>query len=93
MSSPLRKLPEQKPRVETGPIRFGNDWPGLFIRGDNAISLAYNLAILGEAIETSGIKLEGQAAITMLMLPGLIRLLESCNTRHLSEYNHGQIKR
>ena len=32
----LRKFPEQKPRVETGPIQFGNDWPGIFVRGDDA---------------------------------------------------------
>lgn len=23
-------------RPETGPMRFGDDWPGVFIRGDNA---------------------------------------------------------
>lgn len=23
-------------RVETGPVQFGDDWPGTFIRGDNA---------------------------------------------------------
>jgi hypothetical protein len=27
------------PRVETGAVQFGDDWPGLFIRGDNAYSL------------------------------------------------------
>jgi hypothetical protein len=26
-------------RVETGAVQFGTDWPGLFIRGDNAHSL------------------------------------------------------
>ena len=33
------ELPEG-PRVETGAIRFSRDWPGLFIRGDNAFYLA-----------------------------------------------------
>lgn len=33
-------------RVETGAVQFGDDWPGLFIRGDNAHSLAMNLARL-----------------------------------------------
>jgi hypothetical protein len=28
------------PRVETGAVQFGDDWPGLFIRGDNARSLS-----------------------------------------------------
>lgn len=27
----------QETRVETGPIQFGDDWPGVFIRGDTAI--------------------------------------------------------
>ncbi|OWK36082.1 hypothetical protein [Fimbriiglobus ruber] len=27
-------------RLETGAVQFGDDWPGLFVRGDNAISLA-----------------------------------------------------
>jgi len=39
----LREFPEQKPRVETGPIRFGNDWPGVFIRGDDCAG--YSLAL------------------------------------------------
>jgi hypothetical protein len=36
MTEHIRKLPAQEPRVETGPVQFGDDWPGLFIRGDNA---------------------------------------------------------
>jgi hypothetical protein len=31
--------PLDLPRVETGAVRFGNDWPGLFIRGDEAHNL------------------------------------------------------
>lgn len=27
-------------RPETGVMQFGNDWPGVFIRGDNAIGYA-----------------------------------------------------
>ena len=26
-------------RVETGSLQFGDDWPGVFIRGDDAIGL------------------------------------------------------
>lgn len=39
----IRKFPSEKERVETGPIQFGEDWPGIFIRGDN--SFAYILAL------------------------------------------------
>lgn len=30
-------------RVETGAVQFGDDWPGLFIRGDDAMELMYCL--------------------------------------------------
>lgn len=35
----IRKLPEMDNRVETGAVRFGDDWPGLFIRGDDCLQL------------------------------------------------------
>lgn len=31
--------PPDLPRVETGAVQFGSDWPGLFIRGDDAFHL------------------------------------------------------
>lgn len=30
-------------RVETGVVQFGNDWPGVFIRGDNGAGYALAL--------------------------------------------------
>lgn len=30
-------------RIETGALQFADDWPGLFIRGDNAMDLAIGL--------------------------------------------------
>lgn len=37
----MRKLPlHQQDRVETGPLQIGDDWPGYFIRGDNAMALS-----------------------------------------------------
>jgi uncharacterized protein (TIGR02996 family) len=30
--------PTDLPRVESGAVQFGNDWPGLFLRGDHAHS-------------------------------------------------------
>lgn len=41
----VRMLPEASPRVETGPVQFGQDWPGVFIRGDNAACYAMNLRL------------------------------------------------
>jgi len=40
---PVRQLPAQSPPVETGPIRFGNDKTGIFIRADNALGFSMAL--------------------------------------------------
>ncbi len=40
-------------RVETGPVRFGDDWPGVFIRGDNAGGLANEVGIVLAGISPS----------------------------------------
>lgn len=67
--SEIRKLPAQAERVETGPVQFGDDWPGVFIRGDNA---AYYAMLLGQVIA-------GQVSdpITLAVLEGLRRDLAS----------------
>ncbi len=39
----ITKLPAHPGRVETGPVQFGDDWPGVFIRGDRAGWLALKL--------------------------------------------------
>lgn len=46
--SDIRLLPAQEPRVETGSVQFGDDWPGTFIRGDNA---GYYALILGSVLK------------------------------------------
>lgn len=38
-------------RVETGPLRIGNDYCGTFIRGDNAMEIIQNLKILRHLLE------------------------------------------
>jgi hypothetical protein len=36
-------------RIETGPLQFNDDWPGTFIRGDNA---AWYALLLGRLLDT-----------------------------------------
>lgn len=43
-STTIRKLPCPGERVETGPVQFGDDWPGVFIRGDSAAYFAMAIA-------------------------------------------------
>lgn len=53
------------PRVETGIVQFDDDWPGVFIRGDNAMHYAMCLENPDFALSPSIIR-------------GLIELLKSC---------------
>jgi uncharacterized protein YdhG (YjbR/CyaY superfamily) len=32
--------------METGPVQFGDDWPGVFIRGDEACWLGFSLSLV-----------------------------------------------
>jgi len=41
-----RRLPAVGRRVECGAIQFGDDWPGLFIRGDDAFFTAVQIKLL-----------------------------------------------
>jgi hypothetical protein len=67
-----------QPRVETGPVQFGADWPGLFIRGDNAIGLALQIALAQRA---GFLPSEGAGA---KLLARVAEHLNSCSVRVLS---------
>jgi len=67
----VRKFPAEATRVESGPIQFGDDWPGVFIRGDNALFFA---SYIDHAIK-GGIDQE----IRNAMLRGLRDTLLSCS--------------
>lgn len=47
----LLPAPQGLPRVETGAVQFGDDWPGLFLRGDNAVALKIWIRSLCELLE------------------------------------------
>lgn len=69
----MRVLPEQKVRVETGPIKFGDDWTGVFIRGDNA----FNYAITIKGLLNS----KNIDPICQMELEGLLEILSSCDEK------------
>ena len=72
----IQQLPQQEHRVETGVVQFGDDWPGIFIRGDNAFPMALALRE----------KLEGRDHPIMVepLLRDLLELLESSNVHRKS---------
>lgn len=60
-------------RLETGPVQCGDDWPGIFIRGDEAMHFAH--ALSRALFDTS----EQLDPIQASVLRGLRDTLESCN--------------
>lgn len=61
-------------RVETGPVQFGDDWPGLFIRGDNAFGMKM---VIDSAI--TQLDMTNPAAhLTKIQLEGISQTLGGC---------------
>jgi hypothetical protein len=54
MAAKITKIPFPggSGQIPTGAIQFENDWPGLFIRGDNAIALAVSIRGLQQRLST-----------------------------------------
>lgn len=62
-------------RIETGVVQFDDDWPGVFIRGDNAFGYAMTVKQAAEAIHDPSL------AFLRLNLAGLAELLASCQVK------------
>jgi hypothetical protein len=58
-------------RVESGPVRIGDDWAGVFIRGDNAMHHAMTIGRAAAALKDTDL-------MTSMSLAGLARLFASC---------------
>lgn len=69
--------PEGLPRMESGPVQFGDDWPGVFIRGDHALSIGMMCIAVANIIAAGGrpdeLQLHG--------LKGVGEFLKSCEKR------------
>lgn len=37
-------------RIETGAVQFGDDWPGMFIRGDSAMQIMHSIKRIAERL-------------------------------------------
>lgn len=64
-------------RVETGALRINDDWPGVFIRGDNALAYAGYLYQAINALENMKDK-ENMDVFALYGLKGLYELMASC---------------
>lgn len=63
-------------RIETGVVQFNDDWPGVFIRGDNAMHFATRLKQLIAMVEKPGTQTLDM--FTLISAKNLVDLLESC---------------
>jgi hypothetical protein len=78
----IREIDHEGERVETGPTRIGNDWCGLFIRGDNCFgSAAYLRPLLARLNATAPQDRETAFfdALGVNTLRNLIAMMESTN--------------
>lgn len=64
-------------RIESGVIQFGEDWPGVFFRGDNAFAYAHHLQAVLEELVLG--KVPGP--IRLAMLRNLMAELQACDVR------------
>jgi hypothetical protein len=69
----LQKTPLDGSQVETGPMQFGGDWPGLFIRGDEALGYA---SALRRGVER--LAEVDSPSVDLARLADLVELLGSC---------------
>ena len=78
MSKKIQKLATlSEGRPETGAMQFGDaDWPGVFIRGDNAFAFALALrSVLANA------KSDRIDWLSLGVLQSLAEILESCQVK------------
>ena len=78
-TSTIRLCPEPDGgRVETGPVQFGKDWPGLFIRGDDCMRMYMDFRHIMEADE-------GDSADVFMVAQA------KANMKHMMETINGQV--
>jgi hypothetical protein len=63
MSSSIRVLPPQPERVESGPIKFDEDWHGVFVHSDDALDY---VLLLDEIAKTQNLSLWYQGRLGTL---------------------------
>lgn len=71
--------PDVNERVETGPLQINEDWPGLFIRGDNA---AYYAMCIRNLVAVMPPDFKEKYAILIAQVEGLQHIIEGEVIQH-----------
>lgn len=70
----IRKIDfEIEPRLESGPVQFGNDWPGVFLRGDHCAYYALCLEQLDDQLDSA------EDVVAALAIKNLLEMFQSSN--------------
>src|SRR5574343_820936 len=69
---------ERLTRPETGPMQFGDDWPGVFVRGDNAGGIVATLMSVVALVEQT-------RPMEAVQLRSIMRLFDSSDVRKKPE--------
>lgn len=82
ITADLSQLPEPFPghaanRVETGALEVNDDWPGVFIRGDNAMHYAVSLKRLLVKLESQTDTTDLIDIVSLGTVQSLVKLLDS----------------
>lgn len=70
-------LPEGMTRMECGPVQFGDDWPGYFLRGDRAFGLLQGRETVLSLMESGDTRYSTQlwATVSLAGIPDMKRCL------------------
>lgn len=71
------ELPSGMQRVESGPVQFNQDWPGVFIRGDHCLYYQFELTKMIEELEDTPNK-DLSTCIRLNLLTSLRDTLATC---------------
>lgn len=78
MTKIIRKLPEQRPRVESGAVQFGKEPPGIYLKSEN---VAYCVTVLSRATSNC----PDSAGLLSAQLQGIIDLLQTAKSNQNKE--------
>jgi hypothetical protein len=80
-------------RPETGTMKFGDDWRGVFIRGDNAFAIRLALDRTLKLLVDENKKTTLDYIATIPQLEGFLKLLEQSDERNeIKTHQHQQLK-
>lgn len=65
-------------RVESGPVQFGDDWPGIFLRGDHALYIAFSLKTI---LDNYNKQVKDCDPFLVMALEEFVSILSSCDVR------------